>query len=177
MTDSRSPPPISVGDIDGLGRVYAETGSLVTNSSEKVITTRSGCDLHVSESWRSLFVRTLFAVAPGKLAGRLHLTDRRMVLIRDIDVWKEVKPLLTPLGFPAAAEKHSRLKEIKARGARQYCEIDLATVSISHAREKSTMLFLYITGSNGQKYRVIVYTDLADSRFFSNIKAVLRTKS
>ena len=170
-TNPLSTPPICSGDLDGLGRVYSATGALVLFSGEELLATQDGCDLHASESWRSFFAKTLFSAIPGKVTGKLYLTDRRLVLIRDVDVWKEVKPLLTPLGLPTAAQKEARLKDLKSRGARQYCEIQQQLVTLSRSRENRSMLFLYLTTTSQRRYRVVIYVEAADTSLFPAIKA------
>ena len=162
---------IHAGDIDGLGRVYSDLGTLISSPGEKVLRVRSGCDAHVTRSWRNFFAKTIFSGAPGKPDGQLHVTTQRLVLIREIDVWQQVKPLLTPLGFPAAAEKEAQMKELKARGGREYCEVPTSDLGLARAKEKETLLILYLIASSGQKYRMIVYTDASEPGFFAFLRA------
>src|SRR5439155_25424818 len=62
------------------------------------------------------FPKRIFHPLPGKPSGTLHVTSDRLIFIRAIDVWKEVKPLLTPLGLPTAAERESSLNRLMAIG-------------------------------------------------------------
>lgn len=157
--------PIRVGDLDGLGVIYSETGALVVSPRENILKERSGCDAHVTASWRSILAKTFFSSAPGTPSGHLYITTHRVVLIRKLDLWKEIKPLLTPLSLPAAAGKENRAKEIISRGGRQYCEIPTSRFTISAARRKDTLAILYLKDSNGAKYRVVLYTDEPDPDF------------
>src|SRR6267378_3299455 len=114
---------VQVGDLDGLGRVYSQSGGLVTASGEEVIKTAEGWDANVSSPWRRVLPNVVFTGFAGRTKSKLYITTERVVLIREIDVWREVKEELTPLGVPAAAAKEMHLKNLKSVGARQFCEI------------------------------------------------------
>src|SRR5712692_2801880 len=112
------------------------------------------------------FPKRIFHPLPGKPSGTIHVTSDRLIFLRAIDVWKEVKPLLTPLGLPTAAEKESKLNRLKSIGARQYCEIFPSRLQLVRVRRKSGLLHLRLTGLEGSRYEVFFYTDRDDSGFF-----------
>jgi len=162
---------IRAGDLDGLGRVYSIAGELMMSPGEQTVAVQDGCDTHITGSWRSLFAKKIFSGTSGPPNGRLYTTSQRLVLIRDVDVWQEVKPLLTPLGLPAAAETEARLKQVKARGGRQYCEISTTELTLDRTRVKHSMLILYLTGPGGQRFRVIVHTAEHRPDFYTQIES------
>src|SRR5947207_8386500 len=122
--------PIRAGDADGLGQVYSEFGGLILGPTETVLAERKGWDLAAYGSWRSFFPKPIFHPLAGSPSGTLHLTSERLIYLRNIDAWKEVKPLLTPLGIPAAAEKESDVSKRKWVAGRQYCEILLTHLRV-----------------------------------------------
>jgi len=161
---------IRTGDVDGLGRLYSEFGGPILHPQEAMLAERQGCDLAAYGSWRLFFPKRIFHPLPGKPSGTLHVTSDRLIFIRAIDVWKEVKPLLTPLGLPTAAEKESNLNRLKAIGARQYCEIFPSRLQLLHVRRKSGLLHLRLRGIEGSRYEVFFYTDKDDPVFFDRLE-------
>jgi len=157
---------IRSGDVDGLGRIYSEFGGPILHSQEVVLAERGGCDLAAYGSWRLFFPKRIFHPLPGKPSGTIHVTSDRVIFLRPIDVWKEVKPLLTPLGLPTAAEKEAKLNRLKAIGARQYCEIFRSKLRLVHVRRKSGLLHMRLTSTEGGRYEVFFYTDRDDPAFF-----------
>jgi hypothetical protein len=103
----------------------------------------------------------------------MYVTTDRLIFLREIDIWKEVKPLLTPLGLPAASEKESKLKRLKARGARQYCEVFPSLLRLVHVKRKSGLLRFRLIAKNGDKYEIFVYTDTDDPSFFDFLEATM----
>src|SRR5688572_5466185 len=116
-------PVVRAGDLDGLGSVYSESGQLIAGSDEQILGTAEDWEVNVRSPWRTVLPRFVFMGFGGKVSSRLYVTTERIVLVRDIDVWREVKGELTPLGLPAAAAKEIHLKNLKSAGARQSCEI------------------------------------------------------
>jgi len=167
MTNPTSPEsPIRAGDIDGLGRVYSEQGGPILHSRETVLAQRKGCDIAAYGSWRIFFPKRLFHPMPGSPKGTIYLTSERLLFVRDIDVWQEVKPLLTPLGLPTAAEKRSKLSKLKERGARQYCEVLRAKLRPVRMKRKRMLLHFRLLSEDHRKYELFVYTDTDDPSFF-----------
>ena len=168
---------IRAGDVDGLGRIYSEFGGPIFQADETVLAQRQGCDVAAYGSWRIFFPRRLFYPLPGNPSGTVHLTSDRLVFIRSIDVWKEVKPLLTPLGAPAAAARESKLKGMKARGVRQYCEVLYSGLKLMRAKRKPGLLHLRFIALDNRKYELFVYTDRDDPAFFDLVERTLRASA
>ena len=168
---------IRAGDVDGLGRLYSEFGGPMFQAHETVLAQRQGCDVAAYGSWRIFFPRRLFYPLPGNPSGTLHLTSERLIFIRNIDIWKEVKPLLTPLGVPTAVERESKLKGMKAIGARQYCEVSYSGHKLIRVKRKPGLLHLRFMTRDNRKYELFVYTDKDDPAFFDLIERTLRASS
>ncbi len=166
--------PIRAGDIDGLGRIYSEFGGPFLRPKETVIAHREGCDLSAYRSWRTLFPKRIFHPLPGKPSGTIHVTSERLIFLRNIDIWREVKPLLTPLGLPTAAEKESKLKGLKAKGARQYCEVRLSQLRLVHATRRPWFLRCRLISEDGGKYEIFLRTDADDSPFLEFLERAIR---
>src|SRR5213592_645821 len=116
-------PSVRAGDLDGRGSIYSDTGGLITESDEEILRAATGWDATVLSPWRRFLPKYIFMGFGGKASSKLFVTSKRIVLVRDIDPWRELKGELTPLGIPTAAAKEVRLKQLMSRGARQYCEI------------------------------------------------------
>ena len=168
---------IRAGDVDGLGRIYSEFGGLILRTDEILLAQRQGCDVAAYGSWRIFFPRRLFHPLPGRPSGTVYLTSDRLIFIRNIDIWREVKPLLTPLGLPAAAERESKLKGMKAKGARQYCEVLRAGFKLMRAKRKPGLLHLRLARLDNQKYEVFVYVDKDDPAFFDLVERTLHASA
>ena len=166
--------PISAGSIDGLGRIYSEFGGPILRSQENVLAQLKGVDMAAYGSWRIFFPRRLFHPLPGTPSGTMYVTSQRLIFLRGIDVWKEVKPLLTPLGLPAAAEKESVLQKLKAKGALQYCEILPSQLQLTRVKRKPMLLHLRLLSRVGGKFEMFVYTDREDPDFFNLLEDTMR---
>src|SRR5213594_4795556 len=123
-------PIVGAGDLDGLRRIYSDTGGLVTESDEQIVRVAISWDVNVRSPWRKFLPRSIFEGFDSKATSKLFVTNRRIVLVRDIDPWRQLKGELTPLGIPTAAAKEAKLKKLKSLGARQYCEIRPADLRI-----------------------------------------------
>jgi hypothetical protein len=155
-----SRPIVSAGDLDGLGRIYSEDGDLIKNSGEILIRAAEGWDVDVVSPWRRLLPKTVFSGFGGKASSRLYVTTDRIVLVRDIDAWREVKGELTPLGLPAAAAKEIHLKKLKATGARQYCEIwpgEFRLIKRKRIERRWSWLDLRLLGTDGKQYGITLW--------------------
>jgi hypothetical protein len=168
-------PLVSVGDMDGLGRVYSEWGGLIVRSGEEILRTAEGWDANVSSPWRRVLPKILFEGLPGKASSKLYVTTQRIVLVREIDVWRQVKGELTPLGLPAAAAKEIHLKELKAAGVRQYCELrpqGLNAVKTKRIERRSSWLDLRLIGTDGRQYAITLWkTDGLDPEMLALIES------
>jgi len=166
--------PIRAGDIDGLGQVYSEFGGPALGSDETILSQRQGCDFSAYGSWRTFFPKPIFHPLPGKPSGTIHVTSERLIFVRMIDIWKEVKPLLSPLGLAAAAEKESKLRGLKTRGARQYCEVNLSRLRLVSSKRKPWFLRCRLIAANGARYEIFLRTDIDDPGFLESLEHTIR---
>lgn len=160
-----TPRSVHAGDIDGLGSVYSESGGLIAESGEEILRTADGWEINVRSPWRTVLPKIVFAGFGKKASSKLYVTTERIVLVRDIDVWREIKGELTPLGIPGATAKEIHLKKLKERGARHYCQIwprELKLVKKKLGR--SSWLDLRLLGKDGKQYAVTMWkTDGLDA--------------
>src|SRR5438876_1055266 len=156
----QSGPVVRAGDLDGLRRIYSDAGGLVTESDEEIVRVAAGWDVNVRSPWRRVLPESIFEGFSGKASSKLFITNRRIVLVRDIDPWRELKGELTPLGIPTAAAKEAKLKKLKSVGARQYCEIRPGGLRV--VKEKSfdrpqAWVNLRLVGVDGNQYAVTLW--------------------
>ena len=152
-------PVVRAGDLDGLGKVYSEWGGLITKSGEELLKTFEGWDLDVSSPWRKVLPKTIFAGFGGNASSKLFVTTDRIVLVREIDVWRELKEELSPLGVPAAAAKEVHLRRLKSAGVRQFCEIwprNFRVVKMKRIDKRWSSLDLRLVGIDGRRYEIII---------------------
>src|SRR6266571_542376 len=90
-SDYRAQPPVRAGDLDGLGRIYSDMGGLITESDEKILMATPGWDAEVSSPWRRFLPKIIFAGFGGQASSKLFVTTNRLVIVRDIDTWRELK--------------------------------------------------------------------------------------
>lgn len=178
MVPSRdSQPTVSAGDLDGLGRIYTREALLIPIHGETVLREASGWDVNIISPWRRVLPGIIFEGYNGKAQSRLYITDQRIVLIREIDVWREVKGEYTLLGTPNAAAKQLELNEKKRLGARQFCVIrprDLrAAKSKSYDRPRS-LLYMRAVNRTGKQYAITIWkTDGMDPEILGALSAEL----
>ncbi len=154
-------PVVRAGDLDGRGRIYSGTGGLITESDEEIIRAVTGWDLTVLSPWRRFLPKYIFMGFGGKASSKLFVTSKRIVLVRDIDSWRELKGELTPLGIPTAAAKEAKLRKLKSSGARQYCEIrpgDLRVVKEKSFDSPQSWVNLRLLGVDGKQYAITLWT-------------------
>ena len=167
-SDDRTPPPVRAGDSDGLRRIYSEAGGLITESDEEMLVAATGWDVEVCSPWRRFLPKIIFAGFGGRASSKLFVTTKRLVLVRDIDTWRELKGELTPLGLPTAAAKEARLKKLKSLGVRQYCEIrprDFHVVKKKSFDRQRSWIDLRLVGADGKQYAVTLWkTDGPDPK-------------
>ncbi len=160
-------PVVRAGDLDGLRRIYSDVGGLVTEPDEEIARVAAGWEVNVRSPWRRFLPKSIFEGFGGKASSKLFVTNQRIVLVRDIDPWRELKGELTPLGIPTAAAKEVRLKQLKSRGARQYCEIrprDLRVVKKRSFDQPRSWLDLRLLSVDGQQYAITLWkTDGPDA--------------
>jgi len=151
---------LRIGDLDGLTRVYSESGGLIRKAGETILKTAEGWDIDILSPWRRVLPKTLFAGFGGTASSGLYVTTERIVLIRDVDVWREVKGELSPLGIPAAVAKEVHLKKLKSMGARQFCEIwprNLRVVKKKRINKRLSWLDLRLLGTDGKQYAITIW--------------------
>ena len=153
-------PIVRVGDLDGLARIYSEAGGLIPESGEEILKVTTGWDANVSSPWRRFLPKIMFPGFGGRASSKLFVTNKRIVLVRDIDPWRELKGELTPLGLPTAAAKEARLRKAKSLGARQYCEIrprNLRVVKRRSVDRPRSWVSLRLIGTDGKQYAVTLW--------------------
>ncbi len=84
--------------------------------------------------------------------GILYVTNRRLVLIRDIDPWGEARPMQGRLGIHGAGEKLARLRVLKARGARAYLELTFIPWRLLKAKRHRRQIYLQLATEDGRKF-------------------------
>lgn len=151
---------LRAGDRDGLDVVYDSAGQLLLLHDEVVVVALTNWDLDVISPWRRIMPKTMFAGFHGKASSRLYVTSDRIVLVRDIDDWRELSEQLTPLGLPNAAAREAELRKMKRMGVRQFCEIfpdNLRIASVKRYQKTLSMLDLHLVGSDGRRYGVMMW--------------------
>lgn len=151
---------IRAGDLDGLGTVYSQWGGLLPTPGERVIKSVEGWEMDVKSPWRSVLPGMIFVGFTGEVSSRLHVTNERIVFVREIDVFRELRDQMTPLGLPEAAATEATLRKKKAAGAREYCEIRPSQLRISRAKRHgrpSRALDLFLIGPDSRQYAISVW--------------------
>lgn len=160
-SDDPSYSAVRVGDVRGLGSVYDRGGDLIALPGEEILGIGSGWDMNVSSPWRRVLPKVIFLGFNTKAFSKLYITSKRIVLIREIDEWREVAGEMTALGMPTAIAKQVRLKEVKASGIRTFCELRpdmLHTVSLRKSRKSESWIGLRLVDSAGHRYAVSFWT-------------------
>ncbi len=153
-------PTVRSGDLDGLARIYSEAGGLITEAGEEILRAATGWDANVSSPWRRFLPHIVFSGFGGPASSKLFVTNKRIVLVRDIDPWRELKGELTPLGLPTAAAKEVRLKKLKSLGVRQYCEIHAQNLRVVKQRSfdrPRSWISLRLMGTDGKQYAITLW--------------------
>lgn len=176
--DSRSSSIVRAGDRNGFGVVYSADGELLCQSGESILRISNGWDMNVRSPWRRVLPRMIFSGYSGDASSKLYLTTSRIVLIREIDVWRELRGELTPLGLPTAAAKEVELGKLKAAGLRQYCEIwpqRLRVIKAKSYNKGSSWLGLRLLGIDGHQYAITLWkTKGMDEETLSMIESRFR---
>jgi hypothetical protein len=148
---------VRAGDLEGLGKVYSQWGGLIPRLDEQIVASAEGWDMDVRSPWRSVLPGMIFMGFTGPISSKLFVTSDRVVLIRTIDPFRELKGELTPLGLPKAAEREASLRRLQTAGARQFCEIWPKYLRIAKMKEHGRpahAVDLFLLGSNGLQYAV-----------------------
>ncbi len=151
---------VRAGDRNGLGTVYSSWGGLICRSNESILKTTEGWDMNVRSPWRRVLPKLIFTGFGGDVSSTLYITTTRIVLIREINTWRELKGDLTPLGLPNAAAREVELRNLRAVGARQYCSItpqDLRVVKSKKFSKPRSVLDLFVVGTDGRQYAITIW--------------------
>lgn len=152
--------PVSAGDVDGKGRVYSQGGALILHPTESLLHVADNWDVDVVSPWRRVMPNVLFAGLNGVAHSRLYITDRRIVLVRQVDSWREVKGDMTPLGMPNAIAKKARLDFLHSSGVFQFCEVHpsgLRLVSSKRRAQPNSWMSLKLVGTDGTRYGIMIW--------------------
>lgn len=143
------------GNLDGRLIVYDSNGELILQSAESILNVFSGWDMTATTPWRRFLARVIFLGYNKKVSSRLYVTTERLVLIRDIDPWREAAPGMTPLGMPDAIAKKVQLEELRRLGIRQFCEVRpgrLRLVSARRSHKVGAWIGLKLLGDDDRQY-------------------------
>lgn len=148
---------VRAGDYDGLGKVYSEWGGLIPGAAEQIVQSADDWEIDARSPWRSVLPGMIFMGFVAPTSSKLFITTERIVLVRKIDVLREIRGELTPLGLPRAAEREHELRKLQAAGARQFCEIwpeQLQIVKIKRHGKPAHALDLFLLGTDGEQYAI-----------------------
>ncbi len=172
---------IRAGDVDGRGVIYDGYGGLIPLPNESIFRIAAGWDMHAWSPWRRIAPRMIFLGFNSKASSRLYITSRRIVLIREIDPWREVAGDMTPLGMPTAVADQARLKKLKSLGIREYCEIWPETMKVansSRSANRGSWLRLRLEDLRGRRYTLHFWkTDGRDEDTLSVLRACFQRRS
>ncbi len=182
MTPSKAPIDIvKAGDRQGLGVIYDSSGSLITHTGEKVLKILANWDMDVMSPWRRVLPKTIFSGFHGRAKSALYVTSSRIVLLREIDEWRELAGDLTPLGLPNAAAKERRLADLRRAGIRQFCQLlpeALTLVSLRKYGRRICMLDMKLLGIDRRQYAVMIWkTDGRDNATLEFLESRFRRGS
>jgi hypothetical protein len=168
---------LRAGGYSGLGRVYTGAGELVAHPGESIAKLSYNWDIGILSPWRQVLPHVVFEGFGGIAKSRLYITTERIVLVREIDLWRQLKGEMTPLGLPNAAVKEAQLKRLLAAGARQFCEIwpqNLRVVRAKVTNRRRSWMDLQLMGVDRKQYAITIWKtdgkdpetlDLLNSRF------------
>lgn len=166
---------VLAGDAAGRGNVYTSNGDAILADGESTLRMAENWDMDVISPWRRVLPRTIFAGFNGKATSRLYITTRRILLLRQVDSWREAKGDMTPLGMPNAIAKKAELDHLRAGGAWEFCEIHPAELRIVEERKRTkpnSWLSMKLIGTDSNQYAIMIWkTDGVDDQTLSQIRA------
>lgn len=166
------------GDQEGRAVVYNPWGSLVEEHGESIIELATGWDMNVRSPWRGILPKIVFMGFNGKAISKLYITTTRVVLIREIDPWRETKGEMTPLGMPNAVATQVELRKKKQAGIRQFCEVRpqrLRLVSRKRYVKRGCMVDMRLLGRDDTQYAIAYWkTDGKDDKTLALIESQFR---
>lgn len=151
---------VRAGDVEGRGSIYDLTGNLIPRVGEFILRRALGWEADVRSPWRRFLPKMVFAGYRGKSRSTLYVTSHRIVLVRDVDTWREVSGEMNLLGLPNAVAKEARLGEIRAAGVRQFCEIlpqQLTIISSKKYVKRGSMIDMRLLDSAGRQYAISIW--------------------
>lgn len=166
------------GDAEGSGVIYSPAGSLVEEQGESIIELATGWDMDVRSPWRRVLPKMIFTGFNSKAVSKLYVTGARVVLIREIDPWRETQSDMTPLGIPNAVATQVELKTKKGAGVRHFCEVrprQLRLVSSKRYTKRGSMVDMRLLGRDDTQYAISYWkTDGKDDRTLSLVESQFR---
>lgn len=167
--------PVHAGNQDGLGSIYDAAGILLGRPGESLIEVAAGWDMEVWSPWRRLLPKALFVGFHGKVASKLYVTSERIVLIREIDPWRETSEEMSPLGIPNALSKQADLRKLRRAGVKEFCEVYPPTLHLVSSRryvKRGSVVDMRMIGNNGRQYAISFWkTDGKDERLLAVLEA------
>lgn len=165
---------VRAGDVRGRLILYDAAGELVPEEGERILKVAKGWDMTACTPWRRFFPKVIFLGLNKPASSRLYVTSSRVVLLRDIDSWRQVAGDMTPLGIPNAVATKVELDRLSSAGVRQYCEVRPGALRLVRARRSAkpgAWLGLRLIGDDGLRYAVSFWkTDGEDSETLSLIE-------
>ncbi len=146
---------VRAGSIKGRSSVYDSSGALILRPGESIVDIALGWDMTATSPWRRILTGVIFLGFNKKASSRLYITNQRLVLIRDIDPWREATPGMTPLGMPDAIAKKVELQKLGASGVKEFCEVTpgrLRRVRVRRSRKAGAWIGLMLIGDDGRQY-------------------------
>lgn len=175
---AQSPKPVNAGTREGRGSLYDSKGNLLGRPGESYLEVAAGWDIDVYSPWRRLFPKAIFMGFSSRVVSKLYITTDRIVLIREIDPWRETSGEMSPLGIPNAVARQSELNRLKQAGLREFCEIyphSLRLVSSRRYVKRGSMVDMRLVGEDGRQYAISFWkTDGRDDKILSLIEAQFR---
>ncbi len=175
----RAHPAVRAGDVDGRLSVYSPQGELLPEPGEQVVKVATGFDMTAATPWRRLLPTVIFIGFNKPAASHLYVTASRIVLIREIDSWRQVVGDMTPLGIPNAIATKVELDALRTKGVRQYCQLDPGALKLVRARHSSkpgAWLGLHLLDDRGIRYAISFWkTDGEDVETLSLIESRFRS--
>lgn len=171
--------PVWAGDKDGCGFVYDSSGRLVGLPGESFLQIGEAWDMNVRSPWRRLMPGILFMGFNGKADSRLYVTTSRIVLIREIDIWRQLGGEMTPLGMPNAIAAEAELRKLKLAGIRQFCVVRVASLGRVSSRKyvkHGSRLDLALISNEGVEYAISFWkTDGRDDEMLRLIESQFKS--
>ena len=175
-SDPRSSMAVRAGYFKGSDLFNGEGGELRLVESECVLRVVEHWDMDVISPWRRVLPRSIFEGFNGRATSKLYITTHRIVLVRKIDSWREVKGEMTPLGMPVAIAKKVELDRLSRIGTRQYCEIwpaALRLVSSKKLLKGNSWVSLNVLDLAGTQYGIMIWkTDGRDDETLALIESL-----